>query len=289
MAFATTLPRRIVRRLTRWRRDVRRRVEVALANQVAGTPCKVCSFGQLIFLEKKLNIDGSVNHIYLCDSCSVVTNLSAFAFDESLQAHASATYYKLDDEDTAEIAPLIDSHQGLVAYATRFLGGAEGRSLLEIGTGRGTLLVAAKRLGYRQAVGVDLNLATFEALKARFPVDDDIVVYKDIEEIRERFDCVVMWHTLEHIPEPRAYLEKVALRLKEGGILFLQVPQYYQPYICSTHYHFYNEPSIRKLMAATGFQVLELGYDLKNQFTTVVARYDPGRVKAVVAAVDPLQ
>lgn len=236
--------------------------------------CKVCDGGALVFLEKKRNIDGSINDIYICNSCFVVTNIHAFDHDATLQVQASESFYRLDNKEIEKLESYIESNKALLAYVMPYLGEAYGKSMLEIGSGRGLMLVAAKRVGFRKAIGVDMNLGTFKELKRHLVVDDDIVMYKNIEEVREKVDCVIMWHTLEHIPHPRQHLQLMVSRLNESAILFFQVPQYYQPYICSTHYHFYNEPSIRSLMKECKFSVLEIGYDLENQFTTVVARYE---------------
>ena len=38
------------------------------------------------------------------------------------------------------------------------------------------------------------------------------------------FDAVVIWHVLEHLPDPQATLEAVGEILKPGGVLVIAVP-----------------------------------------------------------------
>ena len=41
--------------------------------------------------------------------------------------------------------------------------------------------------------------------------------------------AIVMWHSLEHLPEPRQALTEAAQRLRPGGALFLAVPNFSKP------------------------------------------------------------
>jgi ubiquinone/menaquinone biosynthesis C-methylase UbiE len=105
-----------------------------------------------------------------------------------------------------------------------------GMRLLDIGTGRGELLVAALELGAEQAVGVDYSAAAIdlarqtlaaagapaaaEALRAdarRLPVDDS------------RFDLVTMLDVVEHLsaPELELSLAEAHRALRPGGAVFV--------------------------------------------------------------------
>lgn len=251
--------------------------ETKIVRIVAGCVCPVCDDGLLVFLEKKIDIHGTVGDILTCNRCFVLVNANAFAYDVTLQTHASETFYRLNDSEISGLEERIGEQKRLLSYILPFLGRPNEKVMLEVGSGRGLMLIAARRLGFRRAIGVDPNIETFHQVTSHIVVDSSVAVVRDLAEVTETVDCTVMWHTLEHIPAPRAFLDNLVSCLKKGAILFLQVPQFYQPYICATHYYFYNEPSIRVLMTNGGFEVLEIGYDLGNQFMTVVARFN-GRV-----------
>ena len=239
----------------------------------AGVECQVCGSGRLVFLEKKRDIHGAIGDFLLCDQCFVLTNASAFAHSLALQVYASETFYRVDAAELGSLDKQVETQRALLSYVLPFVGTPAGKVLLEIGCGRGLMLSAARRLGFKRAIGVDPNLETFRQIANHLAFDPEVTAFRDLEEVSEKVDCVVMWHTLEHIPQPLIFLRQLGTRLRDGAILFFQVPQYYQPYICATHYYFYNEPSIRRLMANAGFAILEIGYDVDNQFTTVVGQF----------------
>ena len=238
-----------------------------------GSACPVCGEGLLTLLERKKDIDGAIVDILLCSDCKVLANESAFQHSVALQVQASETFYRLTDEDLDHLEEQVESQRRLLAYILPLLGKVNEKVMLEVGCGRGLMLIAARRLGFRRAIGVDPNVETFRQVAQHIEVDSDIVVHRDLMEVGDKVDCVVMWHALEHMPAPREFLMRLGACLNDRAILFFQVPQYHQAYICATHFYFYNEPSIRHLMRNAGFEVLEIGYDVDNQFTTVVARY----------------
>jgi ubiquinone/menaquinone biosynthesis C-methylase UbiE len=235
--------------------------------------CRVCGDGTLILLEKKKNINGSLEEILICDCCLVLVNAGAFEHDIALQVHASETFYKLDQEVLTHLEEHINEQQRLLAYVLPSLGKVSGKVMLEIGCGRGLMLIAARRLGFRRAIGIDPNIETFNELAKHVTLDSGVAVYRDLLDVSEKVDCIVMWHALEHISEPREFLKSLVKFVNDKALIFLQVPQYTQRYVCSTHYYFYNEPSMHRLMADGGFEILEIGYDIDNEFMTVVARY----------------
>jgi 2-polyprenyl-3-methyl-5-hydroxy-6-metoxy-1,4-benzoquinol methylase len=238
-----------------------------------GSECTVCGEGSLTMLEKKKDIDGTVENILICNCCFVLANEAAFLHGLSLQVQASETVYRLDDEAVVHLEEQVQGQQRLLTYVLPLLGKVEEKNMLEVGCGRGLMLIAARRLGFRRVIGVDPNVETFREVARHVQVDSNVTVCRDLSEVSDKVDCVVMWHALEHIPTPREFLTRLGDWLNDRAILFFQVPQYHQGYVCATHFHFYNEPSIRRLMASAGFEVLEIGYDVDNQFTTVVARY----------------
>ncbi|MET3806347.1 SAM-dependent methyltransferase [Nakamurella sp. UYEF19] len=102
--------------------------------------------------------------------------------------------------------------------------GATPGRLLEIGSGYGLFLAAARDRGYRVA-GVELSrtgathsqrnldLDVFCGQLADAPVPD-----------ADKFDVICFWDTLEHVPDPLAFLQEVRSRLADDGIFALSVP-----------------------------------------------------------------
>lgn len=96
-------------------------------------------------------------------------------------------------------------------------GNQSGKRLLDIGCGEGTFLLAAKAKGWSIA-GTEMNPSS--ALSA------GLVVYSQLSEVRALapFDCITLWHSLEHMPDPRATLQEARSLLSPDGIVIIAVP-----------------------------------------------------------------
>src|SRR5918911_769301 len=94
----------------------------------------------------------------------------------------------------------------------------QGRRLLDVGCGDGTFLLGARDRCWSVA-GTELNPA-----RARAAGLD--LVHETIEEARAAapFDCITLWHSLEHIRDPRATLKSLAGMLAPSGLLVVAVP-----------------------------------------------------------------
>jgi 2-polyprenyl-3-methyl-5-hydroxy-6-metoxy-1,4-benzoquinol methylase len=101
---------------------------------------------------------------------------------------------------------------------------AENEAVLEVGVGEGYFLDVAKKRNRNNLVGLELNPKSAD--KARnlgFRVYD-VPLAKLREETTERFDVVCAFQVLEHVPDPRQFLEGMICMLRPGGRLILSVP-----------------------------------------------------------------
>jgi MPBQ/MSBQ methyltransferase len=127
----------------------------------------------------------------------------------------------------------------------------KGASLLDIGSGFGSCVLAARNSGF-DAVGIEIS--EFEVIYARKrlqrirPDDDAQTVYLqgdflDFNFQAGCFDAVTLWNVLEHIGDCRSVLGKVARLLKRGGIVFIICPNY-MAWRQEAHYHVPWKPSL---------------------------------------------
>jgi 2-polyprenyl-3-methyl-5-hydroxy-6-metoxy-1,4-benzoquinol methylase len=99
-----------------------------------------------------------------------------------------------------------------------------GGSVLEVGCGRGLMLAAFSRQGWK-TTGIERNEEAAEAARRAFGLD---VSAKPVEALPldARFDLIIMFHVLEHIAAPVTLLGECAKRLAPGGRIILNVPNF---------------------------------------------------------------
>jgi len=140
--------------------------------------------------------------------------------------------------------------------------------LVEVGPGFGTFAsLATHSRVFGQVIAVE---PTPEMAQACFERGVD-VINKRIEDISndiEEADIIVSFETLEHLFEPRFFLQQAARLLKPGGLLVLSCPNG-QGFDISMlggkalavdpeHVNFFNPGSLTLLVESCGFQVLEV-------------------------------
>ncbi|MCW2989238.1 MAG: hypothetical protein JWM24_2176 [Solirubrobacterales bacterium] len=83
--------------------------------------------------------------------------------------------------------------------------------VLDVGAGDGALVDALHRRG-REALGLER-----ESSRPDF-------AERDLDEVEGSWAAIVFWHSLEHLPEPAAALERAAALLAPGGVIVIAVP-----------------------------------------------------------------
>ncbi len=155
-------------------------------------------------------------------------------------------------------------HERLVKIEKRL--GKKGK-LLDVGCALGDCLVEAKKLGWKEAEGIEVSpyayeLARKRGLKVKLGTLDRITYSPGT------FDVVTYQDVIEHITDPMAELKKVYKILKQGGIIFLVTPDigglwskllgplwyHYKP---REHVIYFSQKSIARALKEAGFKGIE--------------------------------
>ena len=124
----------------------------------------------------------------------------------------------------------------LAAYRRRLYAGMTSRGalgrlaaagpgrLLDVGCGRGDLAAAFGRRGWAVA-GLDPSTGAVEAARAQ-GVDAHTGFIDDAAWPEGSFDAVIFNHSLEHIPDPVGALRRASALLRDGGRVFVAVPDW---------------------------------------------------------------
>jgi len=145
-------------------------------------------------------------------------------------------------------------------------------NLLEIGAGDGSFLNIVKE--NQPTVSLSSVETDISTLSQRAEIEN-LKNYESLEEICEynnKYDAICMFHVLEHIIDPSAYLSMISrLLIKNDSIVIVEVPSLFDPllsiygcksyknyYFQSQHPYIYSNTSIVRLMESNGFVTKEV-------------------------------
>lgn len=154
-------------------------------------------------------------------------------------------------------------------------------AILDIGTGNGSLLARLFKIGFTNLTGIDPY------------INDNIdyggikVLKKDIFDVDEQYDVVMMHHSLEHTINPLAVLKKVCSILKPNGRALVRVPimgnygwEKYGEFWCGLdaprHIFIPTEQGLKSLVTQAGFKVERFYYDSSDYVVWCSEQYKKG-------------
>ena len=161
--------------------------------------------------------------IVRCGECELYylsPRLSQAAMEEH---YANANYFEGGDSGYDSYAsqeqPLRMTFRRLLENLSRQ--GMCGGSVLDVGCGYGYFLDEAANY-FEWRGGTDYSAGALERARPRA----DQVFQGGIEAVPAdlKFDCIVALHVVEHVYDPRSFVESLYARLKPGGHLLLAAP-----------------------------------------------------------------
>lgn len=139
--------------------------------------------------------------------------------------------------------------------------------ILDIGCGNGDLLLEMNKLGFKNLKGLD----PFIANDLYYP-NGVTVQKKQISEIDETFDLIMLHHSFEHMENPKTTLESIYRCLNPNAYLLIRIPvvscyafrKYDVNWVqldAPRHLFLHTPASINILAEETGFKVIKTQYD----------------------------
>ena len=239
-------------RIVRWvTRD-----EAALVTMQACPVCGCCQ-GQPVYA-----MEGLPFRVVICTTCQT-GQLHPRATPEQIRAFYPPEYYGTTG---AKFEPIVEAFVKIVgARHVRSLtrGIPEGGKVLDVGCGRGVVLGALADREF-EVHGFEISQTAAEGADHR----TQIRIADDLTEARYLTDCfdqVILWHVLEHLPNPRETLEEIHRILKPGGRLSVAVPNFTSLQAgwagpawfhldLPRHLYHFTLPSLKQLLRDCGFQ-----------------------------------
>ena len=99
----------------------------------------------------------------------------------------------------------------------------KGKKLLDVGTGRGYLLEAAKKRGF-ECYGVELSKYTSKKAQEKFPGKIFNGKLENSNYPKEFFDIITLTDVIEHITDPHTFFKEIKKILKKNGLILITTP-----------------------------------------------------------------
>ncbi|MCX6287861.1 MAG: class I SAM-dependent methyltransferase [Bacteroidetes bacterium] len=204
-----------------------------------------------------------------CNECGLNFTNPRPGIADSVRFYDSADYISHDT-----------SKKGLLTlvytYARNFMlrkklsiveGYSKGKNILDIGCGTGEFLNFCKKKGL-ETYGVELNRKPRETAAKNFGLDirEKIV---DFPAEKHMFDCITLWHVLEHIHELAPTIESIKNHLKPDGALIIALPncsswdalhykKFWAAYDLPRHLYHFNKKSFTKFLGIHQFKIIKI-------------------------------
>lgn len=140
--------------------------------------------------------------------------------------------------------------------------GLKSGRIIDIGSGTGHFAITMKRAGW-EVTGIEINKKARDFARSQFGLD--IIDPGEIAGLDSNsFDCITLWHVLEHFHDLGKYLSDIHHLLKPGGICLVAVPncnsydagyygKYWAAYDVPRHLWHFNDSSFRLLADKSDF------------------------------------
>ncbi|THD69312.1 class I SAM-dependent methyltransferase [Robertkochia marina] len=134
-------------------------------------------------------------------------------------------------------------------------------SILDIGCGTGDFLAQIPANKKRQGVEVSPKAASIARSK-------NLDIKSDLDQLKEPYDVITLWHVLEHLYEPDRMIQKISTHLKDDGLLIIALPNYksydaqhyksyWAGYDVPRHLYHYDKTALTRLLSSQNLNVVK--------------------------------
>lgn len=259
-------------------------------------PCPTCGG-----VDATLELEKDHMRIVRCTACDLVYVSPTFDEAHYKKVYRSTEYQEIvrDLGESSHDYRVQRFGRERVEIMARYVSTARPR-MLDVGCSTGFVVEAARERGW-DAVGLDLNPSAVEYGKGR-GLDLRAVALEDAGFEPASFDAVCLFDVLEHLIDPVRALRACARLVRQGGIVFLYVPNYDSAsrllmgqdahFIWPTHHlNYYTPITIRDLLHREGLATAYLateGLDLVD-YLWYRREVHGARAEGVEAIADLLQ
>lgn len=141
--------------------------------------------------------------------------------------------------------------------------------LLDVGCAAGFFLDEAQQRGW-QVEGLDVSAFAVGYVQQRFGYPVQHGSLTQLDHPAESYDLITLWDVIEHVPDPKAYVEKSAQLLRKGGLISLATPdvdslparltgkRWVGYKLSEEHVYYFSVQTLRRMLDEAGFDVIDV-------------------------------
>jgi 2-polyprenyl-3-methyl-5-hydroxy-6-metoxy-1,4-benzoquinol methylase len=190
--------------------------------------CPLCSSGKtgLHFTCRDYFVSGQNFELYKCNSCGFIFTQDYPEENEIGKFYESESYISHSDTSESLADRLYKLSRTVMLLwkrnLTRKVTGLKTGRTLDIGSGTGYFANTMKKAGW-VSEGIEINEKARDFSRSRFALDT--YPPEKLSELKsETYDCVTLWHVLEHFHDPLHYLSEIHRLLKPGASCIIALP-----------------------------------------------------------------
>jgi hypothetical protein len=222
--------------------------------------------------ERALNYPRRDLKLGFCGNCGFISNT---AFDPSVHE------YSMSCEESQGFSPTFNAFARGLAQRWVEQYQLQGRSVLEIGCGKGEFLALLVEMGMAEGVGMD---PAFIPGRLETPVASQLNFIHDFYSERYTHlsaDVVCCRHTLEHISPTSEFMRTVRRTIgdRKDTLLLFELPDVHRVLreaafwdIYYEHCSYFTTGSLARLFRKHGFDLLELELEYDGQYIVIAGR-----------------
>ena len=207
-----------------------------------------------------------------CPQCGFLSNT---VFDSSVHEYSTSC------EESQGFSPTFNAFSRALAKRWVDEYSLQGRSVLEIGCGKGEFLVQMVEYGAGKGIGID---PAFVPERLETPVADRLEFIQDLyseQYTHLQADVVCCRHTLEHIAPTHEFMAMIRRTIGErmDTVVLFELPDVFRVLreaafwdIYYEHCSYFTTGSLARLLRQTGFNLLELELEYDDQYIVIAGK-----------------
>ncbi len=223
----------------------------------------------------KFFLDGN-QKLLKCKDCNLIFRLRLKTINEEINYDEDRISTQHEQNLLNEVDSRKDYKEFVLNCAKQYLHSP--KEFLDIGSSVGSfLIIVDKVFPGTKLIGVEPSKPEVEIGKGLFNKIQFVNSYYDKDMFEKgRFDIVHHSHVIEHIIDPRKFIETNHFHLKKNGLLMLSYPSaltfsFIIDYLTKRspghviqeqHFNYFSPTSIRNLLEKSGFEILNELYGL---------------------------